>query len=127
MRRTGVRAAAAEISSIGLDEGRVEELNFRACVFTGLGRDHLDYHGNLENYFAAKLHLFTHRLPRSRHPEPVAPVAIVRGDDPYGNRVFASVTGRKLSFGLDPALDLHPTTFDPPPAPLPPSRTTTGP
>src|SRR5260370_2109963 len=112
MRRTGVRAAAAEISSIGLDEGRVEELNFRACVFTGLGRDHLDYHGNLENYFAAKLHLFTHRLPRSRHPEPVAPVAIVRGDDPYGNRVLASVTGRKLSFGLDAALDVHPISFE---------------
>jgi len=110
MRRTGVRAAAAaEISSIGLDEGRVEELNFRACVFTGLGRDHLDYHGNLENYFAAKLHLFTDLLPRSSHPEPVA---IIRGDDPYGKRVLASVTGRKLSFGLDPALDVHPISFD---------------
>src|SRR5712692_5072012 len=103
------RAAAAEISSIGLDEGRVEELNFRACVFTGLGRDHLDYHGNLENYFAAKLHLFTDLLPRSNHPEPVA---IVRGDDPYGNRVLASVTGRKLSFGLDAGLDVHPISFE---------------
>jgi UDP-N-acetylmuramoyl-L-alanyl-D-glutamate--2,6-diaminopimelate ligase len=109
MARAGVRGAAAEISSIGLDEGRVEELNFRACVFTGLGRDHLDYHGNLENYFAAKLHLFTDLLPRSSHPEPVA---IVRGDDPYGNRVLASVTGRKLSFGLDAALDVHPISFD---------------
>jgi UDP-N-acetylmuramoyl-L-alanyl-D-glutamate--2,6-diaminopimelate ligase len=112
MRRARVRAAAAEISSIGLDEGRVEELNFRACVFTGLGRDHLDYHGNLENYFAAKLHLFTDLLPRSSHPEPVAPVAIIRGDDPYGKRVLASVTGRKLSFGFDPALDVHPISFD---------------
>ncbi len=33
--------------------------NFRACVFTNLGRDHLDYHGTIENYFAAKLRLFT--------------------------------------------------------------------
>ena len=61
-----MRAAAAEISSIGLEERRVEELNFRACLFTNLARDHLDYHGTIENYFAAKLRLFTELLAEER-------------------------------------------------------------
>jgi UDP-N-acetylmuramoyl-L-alanyl-D-glutamate--2,6-diaminopimelate ligase len=108
MLRAGVRHAAAEISSIGIEEGRVEDLSFRACVFTNLGRDHLDYHGTIEDYFAAKLRLFTQIMPRSRRG---APVAIVRGDDPFGARVLAAVRGDKLSFGLDRALDVHPVRF----------------
>jgi len=109
MEQSGVRAAAAEISSIGLEERRVDQLSFRACVFTNLGRDHLDYHLTLEKYFAAKLRLFTELLPRSAHPEPVA---IVRGDDSFGARVLDAVTGRKLSFGIAPTLDVHPTRFE---------------
>jgi UDP-N-acetylmuramoyl-L-alanyl-D-glutamate--2,6-diaminopimelate ligase len=108
MEGAGVKRAAAEISSIGIEEGRVEELNFRACVFTNLGRDHLDYHGTIENYFAAKLRLFTQIMPRSRRGEPVA---IVRGDDPFGQRVLAAVRCRKLSFGMDPRQDVHPLSF----------------
>ncbi len=108
METSGVRAAMAEISSIGLEERRVEELSFRACVFTNLGRDHLDYHGTIENYFAAKLRLFTDILPRSTHREAVA---IVRGDDPFGRRVLDAVGGRKLSFGFDRRLDVHPQRF----------------
>jgi UDP-N-acetylmuramoyl-L-alanyl-D-glutamate--2,6-diaminopimelate ligase len=108
MERAGARRVAAEISSIGIQEGRAEELNFRACVFTNLGRDHLDYHDTIDNYFAAKLRLFTELLPRSRRREPVA---IVRGDDPYGRRVLAAVRGRKLSFGMDSACDVHPLSF----------------
>jgi UDP-N-acetylmuramoyl-L-alanyl-D-glutamate--2,6-diaminopimelate ligase len=107
MIRANVRHAAAEVSSIGIEEGRVDELSFRACVFTNLGRDHLDYHGTIESYFAAKLRLFTEIMPRSRRG---TPVAIVRGDDPFGRRVLAAVRGDKLSFGLDRALDVHPVS-----------------
>ncbi len=109
MKRAGMRAVAAEISSIGLEERRVEQLSFRACVFTNLGRDHLDYHKTLENYFAAKLRLFTELLPRSSAADPIA---IVRGDDIYGARVLDAVAGWKLSFGMDPRLDVHPTRFE---------------
>jgi UDP-N-acetylmuramoyl-L-alanyl-D-glutamate--2,6-diaminopimelate ligase len=108
MDRSGVRAAAAEISSIGLEERRVDELSFHACVFTNLGRDHLDYHGTIEKYFAAKLRLFTEILPRSTHPDGVA---VVRGDDPFGRRVLDAVGGRKLSFGFERGLDVHPKSF----------------
>jgi UDP-N-acetylmuramoyl-L-alanyl-D-glutamate--2,6-diaminopimelate ligase len=108
MERDGVGGVAAEISSIGLEERRVEELSFRACLFTNLGRDHLDYHGTLEDYFNSKLRLFTEILPKSRHPEPLA---VVRGDDPYGKRMLDAVGGRKLSFGLTADLDVHPLGF----------------
>jgi UDP-N-acetylmuramoyl-L-alanyl-D-glutamate--2,6-diaminopimelate ligase len=108
MAAAGVSAAAAEISSIGLDERRVDELSFRACLFTNLGRDHLDYHGAIENYFAAKLRLFTEILPRGVHPERVA---IAHGGDPFGRRVLEAAPGRKLSFGLDPRFDVHAASF----------------
>jgi UDP-N-acetylmuramoyl-L-alanyl-D-glutamate--2,6-diaminopimelate ligase len=109
MKQAGARFAAAEISSIGLEEGRVDELSFRACVFTNLGRDHLDYHLTQEKYFAAKLRLFTDLLPRSSHPDPVA---IVRGDDGHGARALQAVKTRKLSFGMSASLDVHPIRFE---------------
>jgi UDP-N-acetylmuramoyl-L-alanyl-D-glutamate--2,6-diaminopimelate ligase len=108
MDRAGVRRVAAEISSIGLAEERVDALNFRACVFTNLGRDHLDYHGTQEKYFAAKLRLFSELLPKSTWPDAVA---VVRGDDPFGRRVLDAVKGHKVSFGLDPELDVHPVSY----------------
>ncbi|MBF6567750.1 MAG: UDP-N-acetylmuramoyl-L-alanyl-D-glutamate--2,6-diaminopimelate ligase [Candidatus Binataceae bacterium] len=106
MEAGGVRRVAAEISSIGLEEGRVEALNFQGCLFTNLGRDHLDYHGSNEKYFAAKRRLFTELLPRTKRP---SPVAVVRGDDPYGAEILSAVSGRKVSFGMQPGFDVHPT------------------
>jgi len=108
MERAGVRRVAAEVSSIGLEEGRVERLNFRAALFTNLGRDHLDYHGSIENYFNAKLRLFTELLPASRRSDRIA---IVRGDDPWGQRILAATRARKLSFGLSSGCDVYPLNY----------------
>ncbi len=108
MEGEGVRHTALEVSSIGLAEGRVDALSFRAAMFTNLGRDHLDYHGTLENYFAAKLRLFSDILPRSRRADTFA---VARGDDPYGQRVLAAVRLRKISFGLTPGLDVYPLNY----------------
>ncbi len=108
MEREGIRRAFAEISSIGLAEGRVDALSFRACLFTNLGRDHLDYHETIERYFAAKLRLFSELLARSRHPEPVA---VVRGDAPWGPRVLEATRTRKITFGLDSSFDAYPVRF----------------
>jgi len=105
MERDGVHDAFAEVSSIGIVEGRVDVLNFSAAIFTNLGRDHLDYHGNIENYFAAKLRLFTEILPKSSRRDPIA---VVNGDDPYGRRILAETKVRKISFGLDQSNDVHP-------------------
>ena len=54
----GARGVAMEVSSIGLDQGRVNGIAFRLAVFTNLSRDHLDYHGSMEAYAAAKARLF---------------------------------------------------------------------
>ena len=58
LRREGVTHLAFEASSHGLDQRRTEGLPVRAAAFTNLSRDHLDYHGTMQAYFAAKLRLF---------------------------------------------------------------------
>jgi UDP-N-acetylmuramoyl-L-alanyl-D-glutamate--2,6-diaminopimelate ligase len=103
MREEGVSRVAAEISSIGLSQGRAEELDFRAALFTNLGRDHLDYHASLEDYFAAKLHLFE-LLTATCRPDPV----VVAPLDSWGERVLALAPGRKLSFALSAPADVYP-------------------
>ena len=90
MATAGVHRVAAEISSIGLAEGRADQLDFRACLFTNLGRDHLDYHASVDDYFAAKLRLFDHLLAHSQSPDPVA---VALADDPYGKRILECVRG----------------------------------
>jgi UDP-N-acetylmuramoyl-L-alanyl-D-glutamate--2,6-diaminopimelate ligase len=59
MRDAGVQAVAMEVSSHALALGRVDGTRFDLAVFTNLGRDHLDFHGDLEDYYAAKASLFT--------------------------------------------------------------------
>jgi UDP-N-acetylmuramoyl-L-alanyl-D-glutamate--2,6-diaminopimelate ligase len=67
-------AAAAEVSSHALDQGRVEGLRFAVAVYTNLTHDHLDYHGSMEAYAAAKARLFAMLEPDA--------VAVVNADDP---------------------------------------------
>lgn len=55
---SGAGAAVMEVSSIGLDQGRVNGACFDVAIFTNLSRDHLDYHGTMEAYAAAKAQLF---------------------------------------------------------------------
>ena len=62
--RAGIRRAAMEASSHGLDQFRLDGVRLAAGGFTNLTRDHLDYHGTLENYRAAKLRLFSELLPK---------------------------------------------------------------
>jgi UDP-N-acetylmuramoyl-L-alanyl-D-glutamate--2,6-diaminopimelate ligase len=54
----GATELVTEVSSHGLDQGRAAGVNFEVAVFTNLTRDHLDYHGSMEKYFAAKRMLF---------------------------------------------------------------------
>jgi len=70
----GVRAVAMEVSSHALDQRRVEGVQFQAAVFTNLTRDHLDYHGTMEAYLAAKARLVDHVAADG--------AAVVNADDP---------------------------------------------
>jgi UDP-N-acetylmuramoyl-L-alanyl-D-glutamate--2,6-diaminopimelate ligase len=74
----GATEAVMEVSSHALDQERISGLHFDVAIFTNLTRDHLDYHGSMENYFAAKRKLFD----GSAGPPPRA--AILNHDDEYG-------------------------------------------
>jgi UDP-N-acetylmuramoyl-L-alanyl-D-glutamate--2,6-diaminopimelate ligase len=90
MRDAGVRLTAMEVSSIGLTEHRVSGLAFDVAAFLNLTPDHLDYHGSLVEYGAAKCLLF------SEHLAPGA-VAVVLTDDPYAATIIDAVApGRTL-------------------------------
>ena len=87
----GFDHVAFEASSHGLDQFRLDGVKVSAAAFTNLTRDHLDYHGTEEAYFAAKLRLFTEILP----PEGIA---VVNVDTLFGPRVAeaAQKAGRKV-------------------------------
>ena len=85
MVEAGDRAAVMEVSSHALDLGRANGIMFAAAAFTNLTQDHLDYHGTLEQYFAAKCRLFTDpAFTRG------LPVVVVNVDDPFGKRLASS-------------------------------------
>jgi UDP-N-acetylmuramoyl-L-alanyl-D-glutamate--2,6-diaminopimelate ligase len=79
MADSGVTAVVMEVSSHALAQGRVGGVRFAAAGFTNLGRDHLDFHGDLESYFRAKALLFDGR----------AAAEIVDVDDEHGRRLAA--------------------------------------
>jgi len=92
------RTAVMECSSQAIDLHRCDELFFSVAVFTNLTRDHLDYHGTMENYFAAKRRLFDNSFgapPR---------VAVINIDDAYGRKLIAQTKEnetRLSTYGLD--------------------------
>jgi UDP-N-acetylmuramoyl-L-alanyl-D-glutamate--2,6-diaminopimelate ligase len=90
MVREKIPAAAMEVSSHALALERVEGCRFDAAVFTNLTPEHLDFHGDMEAYYAAKRMLFGLR-------KPAAP-AIVNVDDPSGARMAAEIAGPVVTF-----------------------------
>jgi len=83
MRESEVRACAMEVSSHALVMGRVDGVVFDVAVFTNLGRDHLDFHADLEDYYDAKASLFTPERAR---------LALVNIDDEHGRRLAAETS-----------------------------------
>lgn len=74
----GAKEAVMEVSSHALEQGRVYGIGFDTAIFTNLTRDHLDFHGTMENYFEAKRKLFDGSLLRPPR------VAVLNIDDSYG-------------------------------------------
>ncbi|HYL29706.1 MAG TPA: UDP-N-acetylmuramoyl-L-alanyl-D-glutamate--2,6-diaminopimelate ligase [Gemmatimonadales bacterium] len=93
----GVADVVMEASSHSLDQGRLDGLTLAAGVFTNVTRDHLDYHGTMEAYLAAKLKLSA--LLGTSGSE------IVNLDDPAWRALAPS--GRRVTFGLHPAADVR--------------------
>ena len=90
----GAQACAMEVSSIGLEQGRVATLAFDVAVLTNLTRDHLDYHGDMQNYAAAKRRLFT---------LPGVAAAVLNVDDAFGAGLGVSLAQsglRRIGYSL---------------------------
>jgi UDP-N-acetylmuramoyl-L-alanyl-D-glutamate--2,6-diaminopimelate ligase len=91
-RDAGAAGVAMEVSSHGLDQGRVAGVAFDVAVLTNLSRDHLDYHGSMASYAAAKARLFHWAGLRA---------AVVNADDDLGAALMHQVTdARVISYGL---------------------------
>ena len=95
----GQRAAVLEVSSHGLVLKRVEGVPFRVAVFTNLTRDHLDFHGSWEDYFAAKALLF--------EGLPATGVAVINGDDPVAAELAQKTSARVVTYGYEDVADVY--------------------
>jgi UDP-N-acetylmuramoyl-L-alanyl-D-glutamate--2,6-diaminopimelate ligase len=87
----GCGVAVVEVSSHALALSRAAGIPWAAAVFTNLSHDHLDFHGDMASYFAAKTSLFEQRADG-------AP-AVVNVDDGYGRELAASLSGRVVTYG----------------------------
>lgn len=97
MRRNQLEFAVMEVSSHALAQRRPGTAKFNVTLFTNLSGDHLDYHGDMESYFASKKRLFTEYLGEDG-------TAVVNVDDPHGERLAKTMPdGVALPFGLTAA------------------------
>jgi len=98
MRDAGAQAVAMEASSIGIEQGRLDGVRVALAAFTNLTRDHLDYHGTMERYEAAKARLFNW---------PGLTAAVVNADDEAGRRLIASMpAGMAMGYSLSDAAEI---------------------
>jgi len=95
----GCQVAVMEASSHALAQGRVLGCSFEVAVFTNLTQDHLDFHPNMEAYFAAKALLFSPNYLNGR--------AVINADDPYGQRLIERLRPTQLW-----RYSVHDTTAD---------------
>lgn len=103
MLQDGCQAVAMEVSSHGLMQHRVDAVAFDIAVFTNLSQDHLDYHGTMAAYTAAKRRLFEW---------PTLKTIISNADDPVGLEFLkAGQAVQRLSYGMGVSADIHATNI----------------
>ncbi|ALI08471.1 MULTISPECIES: UDP-N-acetylmuramoyl-L-alanyl-D-glutamate--2,6-diaminopimelate ligase [Pseudomonas] len=93
LKKAGAKAVAMEVSSHGLDQGRVTALAFDVAVLTNLSRDHLDYHGTMQAYGEAKAKLFAWNDLKCR---------VINLDDEFGRQLAADKReSRLITYSLE--------------------------
>lgn len=99
MKAQGADCAAMEVSSHGLDQGRVDDVSFAGAVFTNLSRDHLDYHESMEAYGNAKKALFQ---------KPGLSFAVINFDDEFGRELVSAISEntKVISYGISEPADI---------------------
>ncbi len=101
----GATAAVMEVSSHALAQERVWGFRFTAAVFTNLTRDHLDYHKDFENYFAAKRRLF------EGLGTPPPDLSVINVDDQWGKRILELPLPRRITYGINSDAQVKPKQF----------------
>src|SRR5204862_3695664 len=106
----GCKAAAMEVSSHALAQDRTRGLEWNVAVFTNLTQDHLDFHGTMENYFDAKMKLFTGLVNQKRKRKPLALVNI---DDRYGQQLLDKIDKQVavVTYGMRSRADFRSSTY----------------
>lgn len=99
MRELGTEIVAMEVSSHALALSRVEGARFAVAAFLNLGHDHLDFHGDLARYFAAKASLFETLGPQQ--------TAVLPADSDLGRTLASRTEGRVLTFGRSAVADVR--------------------
>src|SRR5206468_2715964 len=100
------KVAVMESSSQAIDLHRCDALEYAVAVFTNLTRDHLDYHGTMENYFAAKRRLFDGSLGGTPR------VSVINVDDERGRELASDIErngGRVIRYALNAEADVTAT------------------
>ena len=90
---SGVEYVVMEISSHAIDQRRIEGINFNTVIFTNLSRDHIDYHGNMENYGETKAKLFLERQSK---------IKIININDSFGRSLIERVDEGVISTSIEP-------------------------
>ncbi len=105
----GCKAVSMEVSSHALDQGRVDQIAFDVAVFTNLTQDHLDYHGTMDSYFAAKRRLFEGlAASHNKHPH-----AVLNFEDPHSARLRERMPKdvKVLTYGMGSRADFRAGNF----------------
>ena len=99
----GINNLVMEVSSHALNLHRVNNVDINIAIFSNLTREHLDFHGNMENYFQSKLKLFK-QLNKSN-------IAIININDPYSERISCKTLAKVVKYGFDKNADLFPLEY----------------
>jgi UDP-N-acetylmuramoyl-L-alanyl-D-glutamate--2,6-diaminopimelate ligase len=98
----GVEIVSMEVSSHSLEMSRVYGIDFDIAVFTNLTTDHLDFHGDMNNYFRSKKILFDSLKRINTKNNKTS--AIYNIDDNYGDKIISSTEGEHISYGMESGL-----------------------
>ena len=93
MVKADMKSVAMEVSSHGLEQGRIDAVAFDVAIFTNLTHDHLDFHGTMENYYHAKRKLFQLLTDDG--------LAIINADDDYGRRLISETEAKVVTYGIE--------------------------
>lgn len=95
MKNNNVNVCIMEVSSHSLELKRVYGVNFKVGIFTNLTQDHLDFHNNMENYFEAKMKLFSN-----------CDISVINADDEYGKKAIKRISSKLITYGIENEADV---------------------